>query len=245
MVDDFTEARYVELLHLAGRRFRYMSYHNCHDGENLLLWRHDVDISPQRALRLAAIEAKHGSHATYFFQLTSNFYNLMETGITRLIKEIHTLGHEVGLHFDPHCHGVRNEEAFCRALSFEAGILEHLLAAPVRVFSLHTPTLVREIDTSRRNYAGLINASARFFSEQYTYCSDSNGYWRYTPLAELLADESVSRVHALTHPCWWQRQAMSPREKVARSIDGRARGCGESYDALLKENGRVNLGLLC
>lgn len=54
---DFTEEHYRELLRLARGRYRFAAFTDDATGERSILWRHDVDISPQRAQALARIEA--------------------------------------------------------------------------------------------------------------------------------------------------------------------------------------------
>ena len=78
---------------------------------------------------------------------------------------------------------------------------------------------------------------------RYAYVSDSNGYWRFERLPEVLAAGAHERLHVLTHPEWWQEQPMSPRERILRCIEGRGRASEATYDALLSDNQRVNVGL--
>jgi len=56
--------------------------------------RHDVDLLPQNSLRTAKMEAQLGLSATYYFRMVPESYD--ET----IIKEIHSLKHEVGYHYE-------------------------------------------------------------------------------------------------------------------------------------------------
>ena len=69
--------------------------------ERTVLLRHDIDFSVALAARLAREEAALGIAATYFFMLTSNFYNLLSASSRQLVEEIQALGHTASLHFDP------------------------------------------------------------------------------------------------------------------------------------------------
>ena len=62
------------------------------------------------------------------------------------------------------------------------------------------------------------------------------------PAPEVAAVGEHERLHVLTHPEWWQAEAMSPRRRIMRCIEGRA-APEENYDALLADNQRVNVGL--
>ncbi len=75
---DFTTAHYRELLKLAKSKYTFRSYLSFNKSERFILWRHDIDFSPQRAQRLAEIEASEDVPATYFLHLQSVFYNVFE-----------------------------------------------------------------------------------------------------------------------------------------------------------------------
>ena len=82
----------------------------------------------------------------------------------------------------------------------------------------------------------MVHAGARSVRDRYAYVSDSNGYWRFERLPEVLAAGAHERLHVLTHPEWWQEQPMSPRERILRCIEGRGRASEATYDALLADN---------
>jgi len=56
--------------------------------------RHDVDLLPQNSLRTAEMESQLGLSATYYFRMVPESYN--ET----IIKEIFSLKHEIGYHYE-------------------------------------------------------------------------------------------------------------------------------------------------
>src|SRR4051794_14022454 len=98
--EDFTEGAYLSLIHEARLGYSFEPFGTTCVHPHVL-WRHDVDASVHRALVLARIEAELGVRSTYFFALRSEFYNLLESGVTRRAREILELGHWLGLHFDP------------------------------------------------------------------------------------------------------------------------------------------------
>lgn len=232
----FTVEAYGILLDKALARYRFVTYANSGGEDGRALWRHDIDFSPHRAVAMAEQEAVRGVRATYFVQLTSPFYNALEAGISVRLRRIADLGHCIGIHFEPV--GEASEEQ----LVFEAKTLSRGLKVPIRVFSLHNPTTYDATRFEADCVAGLINASAPVWRKDFTYCSDSNGVWRFRPLADVLNEPTSRNVHVLTHPEWWQEETMSPRERIRRCIVGRAEYCTHYYDELLKQHGRVNLG---
>lgn len=63
------------------------------DGKVIIL-RHDVDRMPENSLRLAKLEAESGITGTYFFR------TVKESWDEKIIKEISSLGHEIGYHYE-------------------------------------------------------------------------------------------------------------------------------------------------
>ena len=58
MASDFTTATYAGLLDLAKHHFKFIRFNEIKDNGRFILWRHDIDCSPHRALHLAKIEYK-------------------------------------------------------------------------------------------------------------------------------------------------------------------------------------------
>lgn len=80
---DFTLNKYISLLD--GMK----SY-----GFNTLTLRHDVDLKPENSLRMAQIEACRKMYGIYYFRAVPESW---DDGI---IREIASLGHEVGYHYE-------------------------------------------------------------------------------------------------------------------------------------------------
>ena len=240
---DFTEGAYRELLRLARDRHAFRPFADAIEMTSGVLWRHDIDMSVHRALALARIEHAEGIRATYFVYLHSTFYNALEPDIASRLREIVGLGHELGLHFDPQFHGLtpRDGAAVERAVAGERDALQQLVGAPVIAVSFHDPDVAGFTDMPADRVAGLVNAYGPAIRRGFTYCSDSNGYWRFTPLREVLETAGARKLHVLTHPEWWVPEPMAPRDRVARAIEGRAAAAAERYDAALKTLGRNNV----
>ncbi|WP_162139905.1 hypothetical protein [Limisalsivibrio acetivorans] len=229
-IEDFTEVHYKELLYKAKHRFRFAFYRE-EPSDNKAFWRHDVDYSPERALRIAEIERDAGVRSTFFFQTGSLFYSILEDPTAELIRSIAGMGHDIGLHFDP---------AAGRGLALEKGILEVIAGRKVEAFSLHNPDKTSIDNHTEHVIEGMVNAYSEIFRKSCAYCSDSNGYWRHRRLADFLYEESGS-IQVLTHPVWWQDKPMMPRERIVRCAELRRIKCMEWYDSFLYECGRENV----
>jgi peptidoglycan/xylan/chitin deacetylase (PgdA/CDA1 family) len=238
--DDFTEAGYRTLLRVARGRYPFVRFADHARCESGVLWRHDVDVSPHRALALARIERDEGVRATYFVHLHSMFYNALELEALERFREIAALGHDIGLHFDSHVHRAAMAATSVEsAVRFEADILREMIGVAPLAVSFHNPDLDEELSADQ--FGGLVNAYGRAIRERFAYCSDSNGYWRHTPIAAALQGDAP-RLHVLTHPEWWPADAMLPRQRILRAVEGRARSAVRSYEAQLDATGRSDAG---
>jgi hypothetical protein len=65
--------------------------------------------------------------------------------------------------------------------------------------------------------------------------------WRHERLFDLLENPVHDRLHVLTHPEWWTPQAMNPRARLQRSLDGQSAAVGRYYDDLVDRYGRPNV----
>jgi hypothetical protein len=237
---DFTLNNYRNLLKLAKQKFIFRSYTNFDRDENFVIWRHDIDISAHCAYKLARIEAEEEIQTTYCLYIHSKFYNVFEYEITNLLKKIYDLGHHIGLHFCTDDYKLENSDLMVHYLIREKRILEELFGCEINIFSFHNPTPLA-IQCDGWDYGGMINAYAGYFRKNVGYCSDSNGYWRFRRLEEVLLQSEDKRLQVLTHPVWWQEKAMSPKERVGRAIEGRSEKNKKQYKFLLTKFERKNI----
>jgi hypothetical protein len=239
--DDFTEAAYADLVDAARERFAFEPFGTARETPHVL-WRHDVDVSVHRALALARIETRAGVRSTYLLSLHSAFYSLLEPEVAARAREIFALGHWPGLHFDLSVYaGVDDEAELARRIDQERALLEDWIGHPVVALSFHNPDVVEVPAMRAERLAGLPNAFGAALATRYEYVSDSNGYWRFRRLEDVLADPDAEWLHVLTHPEWWPPEAMSPRARLERSAEGRARQVLLANDADLERFGRLNI----
>lgn len=238
---DFTEKRYAEILDFAKEKFSFVRFGSI-PKPPCLLWRHDVDMSVHRALALARLEEDRGIIATYFIRLRAEFYNVFEWPIRTMIQKISKSGHEIGLHFesDPSTY-LSNEEILEEKLQFDRAILEEVAGTSVSAVSFHDPEAGNLLRFRRKAYAGMENAYAYLAEAGFIYVSDSDGYWRFRPLSEVLSENTDTNVQVLTHPEWWTPVPMPPRARMQRCVEGRARAVQLRYDSQLAERGRINV----
>lgn len=231
---DFSESNYTKLLKKINNTtifFDEISAQSC-----FTLMRHDIDLSVHRAYSLAKIEKKLNIKSTFFLLISCSFYNIFEEKIKDLVFNIKSLGHQLGLHFDPSQYNIKSKKELEKYLIFEKKILENLFKTKIKVFSFHNPSK-KILKFNDFKYAKMINTYASYFKKNVEYCSDSNGYWRHKRLENFL-NQKHDKVQILTHPGMWQKKIMSPNDRVKRCINGRSKRVLNDYRKILRKNGR-------
>lgn len=237
--DDFTEEGYRQCLQAAKASYRFVTYDSIPWNTRFVLWRHDLDYSINRAAVLAGIEAEEGVTSTYFVNPRSEYYNPFELEQSHLLNHIISLGHQLGLHFDAAFHDIKDEEQLHRKVAQEGRWLEEAFGVRPAVFSFHNP-VAAHLQCDADSYGGLINSYSSRFKAEIPYCSDSNGYWRFRRLYDVLTEATDSCLQVLTHPEWWQEKSMPPRQRIFRCAYGRADATMRGYDDGLQAHGRLN-----
>lgn len=241
-IDDFTVAEYRKILQLAKQNYQFETFDKISLTNRFILWRHDCDLSLNRALRLAMIENEESITATYFINPHCEFYNLLEKKQGAIINKILELGHHIGLHFDASFYDIHGENQLDDLVAKEAAWLRSWFGYNIHTFSFHNPTPFL-LSCEKDSYGGLLNCYSSFFKDNVAYCSDSNGYWRFRRLRDVLTEAKEDHLQVLTHPGWWQETAMLPRDRVLRCFNGRAQAGMNDYDAFLQQNQRKNVGV--
>jgi hypothetical protein len=237
---DFTRKNLYNILKIAKENYRFVSYGERDFKRKSIFLRHDVDFSVNSAYALASIETELKIKSTFFLLPHSDFYNLFEEEITSIIRKIIKSGHNIGLHFDCEYYGVRTEKALIDKLYLEKNFLENIFETDIKVFSFHNPDKFA-LSRAGYRYAGMINTYSEFFNNKVTYISDSNGYWRFKRLEDMLKEGNERALQILLHPEWWQVKVLSPKERVWRCIDGRAEKTRSKYISILKKFKRENI----
>lgn len=239
--DDFTLDNYKRLVKLAKERgFQFILHKDEFVSERKdVIWRHDVEFEPDIALEMARIEYDEEVKATYFFQLHSLYYNLLDQHYSKVFEQIYKMGHHCGLHFDCHYWGIKDEKQLDDFIFIDCQYLEKNLGVKMETFSFHNTTPFTQSCLEYR-YGGLINVYSSYFKEHYNYCGDSLGYWRFDRLEDVLNDRKVQHLQVLTHDGNWAAEVLSPRKRFAKVMHDHA-------DRLVKEqiDGLHVKGMLC
>ena len=216
---DFTLAGYRGLLiSLLGKGYEVRGFADADPQCRHLVLRHDIDVSIEAALPVAAVEKELALRATYFVLLRGEIYNPFSKAGLDGLMEIAGMGHEIGLHLDAALYG-DDRRALDRAAEAECAALEALVGREVRVISFHRPA------KSLLGFAGPIAGrrhayEPRFFAEM-GYCSDSKGDWHHGAPLEHPAVAKGRALQLLTHPVWWTGEGAPPEARLRRFLEAR------------------------
>ena len=130
---DFTVKKYRELLVALQNKgyiaLTFNEYLQQSHPERFIILRHDVDKKPKNSLTTARLEASLGMKASYYFRAVPESWD------EPIIKEITSLGHEVGYHYESlaTCNG----NLAAALLDFENNLKKLRELAPVTTICMH------------------------------------------------------------------------------------------------------------
>lgn len=239
--EDFSTKNYTKLMDFISKNYStiFFDEFNSSNKKNVILLRHDIDISLSASLTIAKIEHFFGLKSTFFVNIHSEFYNFFERGSITCLKEILKLGHSIGIHLDGAFWNLKSESELITCLVYEKAIIDKVLEIKTNVFSFHNPTKFI-LSFKNDQYAGLINAYSNKFTNNFKYNSDSNGYWRHERMFDVVESLKYNRLQLLTHPGWWTAEIKHPREKIYGAIYKRAQLILDDYDQTLSNSNRKN-----
>ncbi|MCU4975352.1 hypothetical protein OB955_21865 [Halobacteria archaeon AArc-m2/3/4] len=218
----YTFGEYEQLLRsLQSDGFQFSDFSSLEDNEIVI--RHDVDLLPEQALNMGRIEASNDVQSTYCFLLTAPFYNLLEIRNVQFLEKLRELGHQIGLHFNPHFYwSERPPQSDIEArVNAERAILGRLLGDEIDIVSFHIPPEWVLGET----FDGFTNTYQADFFTDVTYRSDSNQKWRTEPP---FPDKWASRIQLLIHPGLWSNEGRA-MDDIVTEIGDSCRAEIETY----------------
>ena len=96
---DFTQQIFTVLLNaIKSQEYKFLTFEefikSSNSNERRIVLRHDVDLLPGYALRLAKIEKGLGIKGTYYFRIVPQSFDV------EVIQKIAAMGHEIGYHYE-------------------------------------------------------------------------------------------------------------------------------------------------
>ncbi len=215
---------------------RVVAFRDMPDSDPFLLLRHDIDFSIERALVMARIEEALGVTATYFVLLSAPYYNALEARSLRMLREIVSAGHELGLHYEVvSLEGVARDR-WQGVVEAQCGALSAVLEVEIGTVAQHKPTRAGVLWAPR----GFQDAYADEFVGRIPYLSDSRMVFDLEQARRVMS--SNARVQLLIHPIWWSERPRNRGEvfgqlsdEVTVRLDRQLTGEHEAIEARLDE----------
>ena len=195
--------------------------------DKFCIFRHDVEFSIQRALDLAKIEFELDLQSSYFFQLTNNCYNVVSAENLKKIREIHNLGHKIGVH--TFINKERDYKNIIDIISRDILTLQKYVEVDIDRFSFHRPNLYKEVLEMNIKIDGVINAySDEFFTylngsnkiPDVKYISDSQHKWNYGNPFDIEV-EKWDKLQLLLHEYSWTENGFDSYNNFVSLIEER------------------------
>jgi hypothetical protein len=209
MTCNFTLKHYEEICKIINNsKYQLCFFDEClNKNDNVLILRHDIDLSLEQSLKIAIIEKQYHIKSTFFVWLSSPFYNIFEKKYVKIMHKILTLGHKIGLHFDESLYKIKDEIDLNFFIEKEIRVLNSYFDLDIDVVSMHRPSKwILNNDIQLKKY---INVYSKMYFEEFKYISDSRRQWRKECVCKQIEKGNYPKLHLLLHPIWWVKNDMS------------------------------------
>ena len=198
MLPDFNLQDYEGFLSaFVDNNYKPCLFHQLKDhSSGAVVLRHDVDFDCKLAYQMALQEYQMNIKSTYFFLVSSEYYNIAFKDNYENIHRTKELGHTISIHFDPLSH-----VEFNKGFITEVEYFEKMFGVTVDIVSIHLPG--RDMMEFDKPIMGIEHAYQSKYCRDIKYFSDSTGIWRFgNPLnsREFMEGQNMQ---ILIHPIWW------------------------------------------
>ena len=215
----FTYDSYENLLatiHNCG--YTFTDYERYANHASPCILRHDIDNDMEKCMEMAQLENDVSQRlgvpvvATYFVLLNTNFYNLFSSENRNRLKQLITMGHKIGLHFDEKQYDIGGDDVILvEKILEELSFLTGLCGKPIDAVSMHRPS--KDLIERNVQIPGAVNSYSHTFFKEFKYFSDSRMHWREDVIAGVQSGV-YDRLHVLTHPFWYEHDDHSAKESL-------------------------------
>jgi hypothetical protein len=221
------------LLKALDYKYRFIQVRDVDQGitDNTIILRHDIEYGVERAYQMAKLEKKIGVRSSYFVLVHSIFYNPFTPENTRMLVEMHEMGHEIGLHYETYYFEDRGLDP-ADGILHDATYLEKMLGIKIKSISQHRPARSTVVEKLGEHY---IDAYRKDLIYDLFYISDSGCKWRNDNLYNSLGENK--KIHALLHPDYWGGEETDDLPFTYRAItEDNCKIIRDECELLIKQN---------
>jgi len=232
-MNKFSYEEYKYIINSIKNNYKIMDYTDVTDEtESFAIIRHDVEFSPQRALKMAKIDNELEIKSSFFFQIRNNCYNSLSSDNIKLINEIHDLGHYIGAHINTS--NLYSRDSLDKFIIDDIETLSIYTELDIDRFSFHRPQayqLKDYIEVDR-----FINAYDKKFFHYYEkekpkelrvgYFADSTHKWKYGYPTET----NHKKLQIVLHPYSWTDTGLENYENFKTLINQKNKELVESIN---------------
>ncbi len=210
-MNDFSYKHYTEMLKKLKATKKLTTFHDVdgYERDEYIVIRHDIELSPMRAAKMAKIEAEIGIQSTYLVQVDSNAYNPFSQENLKYLNNILYYKHPLGLHYN-HDRKMKGSE-LVRDIENKLELLARGVNWPTNIFSGHMPS--KQFLLANIKIPNVINCYNEKFFRHYSkpdngviYVTDANNQWRYGYPLEMLEKYDKLRMQIVIHPYTWNKE---------------------------------------
>ena len=219
----FTLPYYIRLLQQAlalGYKFQTFSEYLEKPKDQVILLRHDVDVSLEYALELGRHEERLGILSSFFVRVRSSLYNVHEAINTERLEELAAMGFEIGLQEEAGRFAADYAEII-KLIKEDKESLEKILGKPIYGVTTHLPKWnpfkISPDDLDRTGFR--YDPGGEIFNQNAIFVSDSNKCWKKYSLEETLG--RFDKVLASLHPVWWVGKIKDPANLIKLLAEGK------------------------
>jgi len=211
---DFSYTHYIETLNEIKKNQNFTNFKN--SSSNDIILRHDVDSSLELALKIAKIENNLGISSTFFILFHSELYNPFSPSSSKIIDQLLSLGHEIGLHYNETIISQIKKNP-SNVIKNEIEAFEEHFGTTISVVSAHDPSISKKLEIDLPD--GVVDAYSEKYTVQKKYLSDSVQHWREGCFCKHYKNNDSMQV--LTHPIWWTEDNKGWEEIMKSFVGGK------------------------
>ena len=169
-----------------------------------VFFRHDVDISLSRTLKMAKIEKEYDIQSTYFFRLHAERYSFEKA--KPIIRKLANDGFKIGLHYETLSVAKGDTKEAIELLENDLRKIREI--APVYAVAAHGQRIYKNRDIWKEVDRATLKVSSAYDMKYDMYLSDAGGKSLRDKDGNYLFDRIYEAkpgqiVQVLIHPDWW------------------------------------------